>query len=61
MKHLLEQIEQFWCKNMHSDIMWPYGDRYLCRVCLREYRVQFSAARLDSAHEVHHRIAAARV
>jgi hypothetical protein len=53
MRHLLEQIEEFWCKNMHSDIMWPSGGRYLCRVCQREYRVQFDAVRLEPDHAVH--------
>ena len=44
MKRLWQRIEEFWCINMHSGVMWPYRGRYQCRVCLREYPVPFETA-----------------
>jgi hypothetical protein len=41
MRLLLERFEQFWCKHMHADIMWPSQGAYQCKTCLRRYPVEF--------------------
>lgn len=43
MKHLLDQVGQFWCAAMHHNVMWPIGNQYRCRVCQRSYAVPFAA------------------
>lgn len=43
MKHWLDQVEQFWCHTMHTQVMWPVHGEYRCRVCLRSYPVPFAA------------------
>ncbi len=44
MRNLLERFEEFWCRNMHGQPMWPSRGRYQCRVCLRQYPVRFETA-----------------
>ncbi len=44
MKKLLERVEDFWCRNMHGQPMWPSHGHYQCRVCLRQYPVPFESA-----------------
>jgi transposase-like protein len=41
MRSLWEQVKELWCVNFHSEIMWPFEGRYLCRVCQREFPVEF--------------------
>lgn len=41
MKNLLERVEEFWCRTMHGAPLWPSHGRYQCRVCLREFPIQF--------------------
>ena len=32
-------IRSTWCKNMHTEAMWPIHGKYICPRCLREYPV----------------------
>ena len=43
MRQLLDQLGDLWCEAMHTDPMWPIGDHYQCRVCLRSYPVPFAS------------------
>jgi hypothetical protein len=45
MKRILDRIEEFWCLQMHSGVMWPIRGHYICRDCHREYPVSFEAKR----------------
>jgi len=36
---MMNWISQLWCKNMHSQAMWPMHGKYICPQCLREYPV----------------------
>jgi hypothetical protein len=36
---MIEKLLTAWCRQMHDGAMWPMHGRYLCRQCLREYRL----------------------
>jgi len=51
------RIADLWCRNMHSEAMWPIHGKYVCKRCFREYpidwngseaRVKESAVQTDS-------------
>jgi hypothetical protein len=39
---LMEKLAAFWCSIAHDSPMWPIHGRYVCRVCGREYPVEWS-------------------
>jgi hypothetical protein len=43
MRDFMNRIEELWCANMHSSVMWPIHGKYRCGDCLREYTVGFEA------------------
>jgi hypothetical protein len=43
MRDFMNRIEELWCTNMHSNVMWPIHGKYRCGSCLREYPVGFEA------------------
>jgi hypothetical protein len=51
MRKILQQVQKFWCINMHGELMWPFRGRYMCRVCLREYPVPFAAQMVETRHQ----------
>ena len=51
MKQLVDQLEELWCRAMHSNVMWPFGSHYRCVVCLREYPVPFLAVAAEKRAE----------
>jgi len=38
----METLAKLWCSMMHDSPMWPIHERYECRVCGREYPVEWS-------------------
>lgn len=38
----LEKISYIWCKHVHQGIMYPGGDIYYCRECLRKHIVPWA-------------------
>lgn len=42
MKSLWERLSDIWCHHMHDAAMWPAHGKYQCRVCFREYPVQWA-------------------
>ena len=48
MKRFLDTVGQFWCKNMHTEMTWPFRGHYRCRTCLREYPVPFEAPHIGT-------------
>ncbi len=53
MKHLLDQIEEFWCVRTHSALLWPFRGEYRCGVCHRRYPVPFAAVRMQPQGNAH--------
>ncbi len=41
---MLNWISKFWCRNMHTQAMWPIHGRYICPQCLRAYPVAWEGA-----------------
>ena len=41
---MLNWFSKFWCRNMHTQAMWPIHGRYICPQCLREYPVAWEGA-----------------
>jgi hypothetical protein len=41
MRYLMNRVEQIWCEQMHSAILWPIHGKYRCARCLREYPATF--------------------
>jgi len=39
----METLAKLWCSFVHDSPMWPIHGRYACRVCGREYAVQWFA------------------
>lgn len=39
---LMETLAKVWCSLVHDSPMWPMHGRYECRVCGREYPVEWS-------------------
>jgi hypothetical protein len=39
MVQMLDWISGIWCRNMHTEAMWPIHGKYVCKRCLREYPV----------------------
>jgi hypothetical protein len=37
----METLAELWCSIVHDSPMWPIHGRYACRVCGREYPVQW--------------------
>ncbi len=40
---MLNWIRSTWCKNMHTEAMWPMHGKYICPRCLSEYPVAWEA------------------
>jgi len=38
---MIERLSELWCRHMHNAVMWPIGNHYQCRVCLRRHPVQW--------------------
>jgi hypothetical protein len=36
---MMNWIRSNWCKNMHTEAMWPMHGKYICRKCLQEFPV----------------------
>jgi hypothetical protein len=36
---LMERLSYWWCRYMHTAVMWPMNGYYHCRVCHRRYPV----------------------
>lgn len=41
---MMETLEALWCSVMHDAPMWPIHGHYTCRICGREYPVEWSQA-----------------
>jgi hypothetical protein len=41
MRDLMNRVEQIWCEQMHSAILWPIHGKYRCAKCHREYPATF--------------------
>lgn len=39
---LISKAGTAWCELMHDDIMWPVDGHYRCKICLREYPVEWN-------------------
>lgn len=39
---LISKVGDVWCELMHDDITWPVDGHYNCKICLREYPVQWN-------------------
>ena len=35
------RIADLWCRNMHTEAMWPIHGKYICKRCLREHAVEW--------------------
>jgi hypothetical protein len=36
---LVEWFSAWWCRTMHTRMMWPIHGKYVCRACMREYPI----------------------
>lgn len=46
---LISKVGDVWCELMHDDITWPVDGHYHCKICLREYPVQWSGSEAPQA------------
>ena len=46
---LISKVGDVWCELMHDDITWPVDGHYNCKICLREYPVQWNGSEAAQA------------